>query len=199
MGRKRKSSQNQSNSTSHHQLRIIGGEWRSRKLSFTPMDGLRPTQDRVRETLFNWLMYDIEGVNILDAFAGSGALGLEALSRGAKNVQFIEKSAMAADQIRQHLATLECTRGNVHQIDALQYLSASVSEPFQLIFLDPPFNQQLLQPCCEQLIRNGYSQPGTYIYVEAEIDIDLSTLPEQWQLVKDKSQSTKHIVLYQHC
>ena len=113
MSKKRQQLKNSTINTSknsHHQLRIIGGQWRSRKLSFTAIEGLRPTQDRVRETLFNWLMYDVEGVNCLDVFAGSGALGLEALSRGAKHVQFIEKSQTAATQINRHLMSLDCSR-----------------------------------------------------------------------------------------
>ncbi len=182
---------------SHHQLRIIGGQWRSRKLSFTAIEGLRPTQDRVRETLFNWLMYDVEGVNCLDVFAGSGALGLEALSRGAKHVQFVEKSQNAAKQINQHLVTLNCSRGKVTNTDALQFLSAPANHAFDVIFLDPPFNQDLLIPCCELLMQQGYCQADTFIYVEAEPDVDLSKLPDQWHVVKDKSQSSKHVVLYQ--
>ena len=205
MPRKRKSSTNTTaNNTSsnapknsHHQLRIIGGQWRSRKLSFTAIEGLRPTQDRVRETLFNWLMYDVESVNCLDVFAGSGALGLEALSRGAKHVQFIEKSQNAAKQINQHLITLGCSRGKVTNADALQFLSTPANIKFDVIFLDPPFNQDLLIPCCELLIQQGYCQTDTFIYVEAEPDVDLSKLPKQWHVVKDKSQSSKHVVLYQ--
>ena len=186
-----------SSKNSHHQLRIIGGQWRSRKLSFTAIEGLRPTQDSVRETLFNWLMYDVEGVNCLDLFAGSGALGLEALSRGAKHVQFIEKSQTAARQLNQHLLTLDCSRGNVKNTDALNYLSTPVKEAFDVIFVDPPFNQDLLIPCCELLTQQGYCQTDTFIYVEAEPNVDLSKLPEQWHVIKDKSQSSKHIVLYQ--
>jgi len=202
MPRKRQPSKNNTTNntskSSHHQLRIIGGQWRSRKLSFTAIEGLRPTQDRVRETLFNWLMYDVEGVNCLDVFAGSGALGLEALSRGAKQVQFIEKSQTAAQQINQHLISLNCSRGNVKNTNALQYLSTPADNAFEVIFLDPPFNQDLLIPCCELLIQQGYCQTNSFIYVEAELDVDLSKLPEQWHVVKDKSQSSKHIVLYQH-
>ncbi|PCJ45834.1 MAG: 16S rRNA (guanine(966)-N(2))-methyltransferase RsmD [Moraxellaceae bacterium] len=185
-------------STTSHQLRIIGGEWRSRKLSFTAAEGLRPTQDRVRETLFNWLSQDIDGALCLDVFAGSGALGLEALSRGAKQVQFIEKCPAAARQIQQHLDTLKCSKGKVNQADALQYLSAPATNPMHVIFLDPPFNQQLLGPCCDSLINQGYSQSDTLIYVEAEPSLDLSLLPSQWQLIKDKSHSSKHILLYRH-
>lgn len=198
---KRSAANNTSNNAStsgHSQLRIIGGQWRSRKLHFSAIEGLRPTQDRVRETLFNWLMYDVEGVNCLDVFAGSGALGLEALSRGAKHVQFIEKSQAAAKQINQHLITLNCSRGKVTNADALQFLSTPPNKPFDVIFLDPPFNQDLLIPCCDLLIQQGYCQTDTFIYVEAESDVDLSKLPEQWRTVKDKSQSSKHVVLYQH-
>lgn len=184
--------------TSHHQLRIIGGEWRSRRLPFTAIEGLRPTQDRVRETLFNWLMYEVEGANCLDVFAGSGALGLEALSRGAKNVSFIEKSSVAAKQIRQHLATLNCERGKVIESDALHMLSTTANEAVDIIFLDPPFSQQLLIPCCNQLVKQGYSQEESLIYVEAEPDFDITQLPREWVLIKDKNLSSKHVLLYKH-
>lgn len=194
---KKRTTDNQS-TTGHHQLRIIGGQWRSRKLSFTATEGLRPTQDRVRETLFNWLMYDIDGVRCLDVFAGSGALGLEALSRGAKYVQFLEKSQTAAQQIRQHLATLDCPRGNVLNTNALEALSNPAPAAFDVIFLDPPFNQELLIPCCELLVQQGYSQAETLIYVEAETGLDLTQLPSDWHEIKNKSLSSKHIVLFQH-
>ena len=185
-------------SASHHQLRIIGGEWRSRRLPFTAIEGLRPTQDRVRETLFNWLMYDVEGAICLDVFAGSGALGLEALSRGAASVCFIEKSAIAAKQIKHHLATLQCPRGKVIESDSTATLSVAAQETATLIFLDPPFNQQLLTPVCDLLVKNGYSKTGTFIYVEAEANLDTTQLPQEWRLIKDKSVSSKHVLLYQH-
>lgn len=198
MNRRKKSPKKSSPPAAHHQLRIIGGEWRSRKLAFTPIEGLRPTQDRVRETLFNWLMYDIEGESVLDVFAGSGALGIEALSRGAKHVQFLEKSSVAATQLRQHMATLHCSRGSIHHVDALQFLHTKATAPFHVIFLDPPFHQGLLQPCCEQLVNNGYSEVDTFIYIEAENTIDLSTLPPQWRQIKNKSHGEKYVLLYQH-
>ena len=102
------------------QLRIIGGEWRGRKLAFKPEQGLRPTLDRFRETLFNWLMFDTEGAHCLDLFAGSGALGLEALSRGASAVTFVEKSKQAAQQIKQHLAIIQMLVVNTVLIHSIQ-------------------------------------------------------------------------------
>ena len=102
-------------------LRIIGGEWRSRKLSFIDAEGLRPTPDRIRETLFNWLQGTIHGANCLDLFAGSGVLGLEALSRGACQVTFVEKNKAVANQLKTNLDLLK-SDAEVHNQDALAYL-----------------------------------------------------------------------------
>src|SRR5690606_23249515 len=130
------------------QLRIIGGQWRSRRLRFPAIDGLRPTLDRIRETVFNWLQFDVEGARVLDAFAGSGALGFEALSRGAKEVILLEKHPAAALQLTDNLQLLEARNAQVWAGDALLWLEQN-PEPFDLVFLDPPFHQNLLQPAIE--------------------------------------------------
>ena len=122
----------------HSQLRIIGGQWRGRKLAFTPEDGLRPTADRVRETLFNWLAADIHGARCLDLFAGSGALGLEALSRGAAHCDFVDHSSRACRQIETHLALLEAAdRGHCHPVGAEPFLRGA-QQAYDIVFLDPP-------------------------------------------------------------
>ena len=127
---------------SNNGIRIIGGEWRGRRLPVPNVTGLRPTLDRFRETLFNWLMFDVEGARCLDLFAGSGALGLEALSRGAAYVDFVDNSKAAITGINQHLASLNCTAARTHQQPAEAWLKAqSASDklaPYDLIFLDPP-------------------------------------------------------------
>ena len=126
-------------------LRIIGGEWRSRKLKFADVPGLRPTPDRVRETLFNWLQWHVPGARCLDLFAGSGALGLEALSRGARDVVMVEKHPAAAQALRDNLTLLGARNARLVHDDALRYLGR-VTVAFDLIFLDPPFRQMLLEP-----------------------------------------------------
>ena len=173
-----------------HALRIIGGEWRGRRLSFTPQEGLRPTLDRYRETLFNWLMFDVEGRRCLDLFAGSGALGLEALSRGASECVFVDTSRQAAEQIRQHLKTLHCDRGTVFCEDGRQWLQHS-KDSFDLVFLDPPFHGDLLNDVLTLLFTGSYINEHGYIYIEAEAEFSLPVLPENWQLSRQKAAKNK--------
>tara|TARA_Y100000782_G_C10124859_1_gene240300 strand:+ start:297 stop:851 length:555 start_codon:yes stop_codon:yes gene_type:complete len=168
------------------QLRIIGGEWRSRRLKFPALDGLRPTMDRVRETLFNWLQFDIEGARVLDAFAGSGALGFEALSRGAKEVIFLEKHPNAAIQLKENLQLLEARNAQVWAGDALVWMEEN-PEPFDLVFLDPPFHKNLLKPAIEQL----QLLPGALVYVEHEATL-MPVYPANWREIKSKK--TKEFV-----
>ena len=164
-----------------HQLRIIGGQWRSRRLRFPAVDGLRPTLDRVRETVFNWLQFDVEGARILDAFAGSGALGFEALSRGAKEVIFLEKNANAALQIKDNLKLLEAHNAQVWAGDALIWMDQN-PEPFDLVFLDPPFHKDLLQPAIDKL----ELLPGALIYIEHEATLK-PKFPANWAEKKNKT------------
>lgn len=168
------------------QLRIIGGEWRGRKLSFPAADDLRPTPDRVRETLFNWLQGIIEGARCLDLFAGSGALGLEALSRGASEVVFVEQNPRIADQIRQHLATLKSTHGRVITSDAFSFLRGPMT-PFDVVFLDPPYRLDYLMQCCELLAQYGWLKNGSRIYLENSAKQGLPALPPNWELLRSKS------------
>ncbi|MCD8522358.1 MAG: 16S rRNA (guanine(966)-N(2))-methyltransferase RsmD [Saccharospirillaceae bacterium] len=162
------------------QLRIIGGQWRSRRLRFPAVDGLRPTMDRVRETVFNWLQHDIAGARALDAFAGSGALGFEALSRGAKEVIFLEKHPSAALQLRENLAVLQASNAQVWAGDALLWLQQH-PEPFDLVFLDPPFGKDLLQPAIDAL----RLLPGALVYAEHEVRLQ-PLIPPHWQEIKHK-------------
>lgn len=165
------------------QLRIIGGQWRSRRLRFPAVDGLRPTLDRVRETLFNWLQFDIEGARALDAFSGSGALGFEALSRGAGEVTFLEKNAVAALQLKQNLEQLNVHNAQVWAGDALEFLEQN-PDPYDLVFLDPPFGKKLLQPAIDHL----RLLPGALIYIEHEAGLNLN-IPSHWK--EKKSKTTK--------
>ena len=175
VAKKRQQKRTQTNS-----LRIIGGQWRSRKFSFPDALGLRPTPDRIRETLFNWLQSDIYNANCLDLFAGSGALGLEALSRGAENVTFIEKNKAVASQLKSNLATLN-SKAEVINTDALSHISEeNNNKPFDLIFLDPPYRQGLLEKSLTIINKRKWLFSDGLIYVEHEaedkIDWDVYSL-----------------------
>lgn len=185
MARKKSSSNKTSMRRGAQQLRIIGGDWRSRRIQFAEAPGLRPTMDKVRETVFNWLQWDIEGKFILDAFAGSGALGYEALSRGAKEVTFLEFNAGAAKCIRESLHTLEASNAHVHQTDAIAWLAQEPTlEHFDVIFLDPPFGRDLLQPAVDIIATKA--KTGCLVYVEVEAKADLSSIPANWLEIKRK-------------
>lgn len=167
------------------QIRIIGGLWRGRKLPVPDSAGLRPTTDRVRETLFNWLAPDIQGTRCLDCFAGSGALGLEALSRHAASVTLIELERPVAQQLEKNLATLGATAGRVINTNTLQWL-AQQGEPHDLVFIDPPFRKGLLEQTLTLLENNGWLTAGALVYVESEVENGLPPVPVSWQLHREK-------------
>lgn len=170
-----------------NRLRIIGGHWRGRKLAFPDVEGLRPTPDRVRETLFNWLQHDIHGARCLDLFAGSGALGLEALSRGASRVVFVDNSRLVTDQLETHLQTLQCQDAAVLRMSALDYLQrGSGSEHYDIIFLDPPFHHELVQKSVHLLEEKGWLKPGAFIYLETESSLKELHLPAGWEVLREK-------------
>ncbi len=150
-------------------LRIIGGEWRSRRLSFPDVPNLRPTPDRVRETLFNWLQMQIPHARCLDLFAGSGALGLEALSRGAKTVVMVEKHPAAVQALRDNVALLQADGAVLVHDDALRYLQRE-GEGFDVIFLDPPFRHDFLSRVLEIIQARGLLNPDGVIYLEQEAE-----------------------------
>lgn len=179
------------------QVRIIAGEWRSRRFSFTEQPGLRPTPDRVRETLFNWLNAHIEGARCLDLFAGSGALTLEALSRGARYALSCDLNLDAVQSLRGHLATLECTRGEVRQQDALALLANAPDSPFGVVFVDPPFHQQLLEPACAALEANDWLTSDAFIYIESETPPTRLAFPSNWRLHRDKKAGQVWYSLWQ--
>ena len=166
-------------------LRIIGGQWRGRKLRFADGEGLRPTTDRVRETLFNWLQPLIAGAHCLDLFSGSGALGLEALSRGAGKVVFIERNPRAVAALKENLQLLQATNAEVHPGDAIAWLRGEV-KPFDVIFLDPPFRKDLLNPALSLIAEGGWAAPGARIYIEQESELGEPALPTGWVLLRSK-------------
>ncbi|EQA08444.1 16S rRNA (guanine(966)-N(2))-methyltransferase RsmD [Glaesserella parasuis] len=170
------------------EVRVIAGLWRGRKLPVLNAEGLRPTTDRVKETLFNWLMMDIAGSRCLDCFAGSGSLGIEALSRQAQAVVFLEKFADAANQLKKNLVSLKAENGKVIQTDTLQFLAQKNSEmPFDLVFVDPPFHQGFVPQVLTALEQNGWLAENALIYVETEKNHSLLVLPEHWQVIKEKT------------
>jgi len=179
------------------QLRIIAGEWRSRRFSFTEQPGLRPTPDRVRETLFNWLSGQIEGARCLDLFAGSGALTLEALSRGARHVLTCDLSRDVVTTLRGHLQTLNCDRAEIRQQDALALLASPPTEPFELVFIDPPFHQNLLEPTCTALEENGWLTADALIYTESETAPERLSHPANWHLHRQKKAGQVWYSLWQ--
>lgn len=179
------------------QLRIIAGQWRSRRFGFSEQPGLRPTPDRVRETLFNWLSGYTEGARCLDLFTGSGALTLEALSRGAARALACDQSHEVVTTLRGHLASLDCTRGEVRQQDALALLGQNASETFDLVFLDPPFHQNLLPAACQALEANGWLSKRAWIYIESEAPPSQLELPASWQLHREKRAGKVYYSLWQ--
>lgn len=166
-------------------LRIIGGTWRGRRFRFADVPDIRPTPDRVRETLFNWLGSRVVGARCLDLFAGSGALGLEALSRGAASAVLVEQNALAARWLTALLAELKASGARVEREDALRFLDRAPT-PFDIAFLDPPFAAGLLSQSAERLERQGWLTPDALIYVESAAREPLPPLPASWQLLKAK-------------
>ena len=164
----------------NNRLRIIGGRWRGVRITFPDHAELRPSPDRVRETLFNWLQPVTLESRCLDLFAGSGVLGIEALSRGASEVVLVEKDARTVRNIEETLRRLDATGATVRQADALKYLDTPPEKFFTLVFLDPPFAAGLLPEVFSKLVRNGWLAPGALIYVEAPASIPLPPLPASW-------------------
>jgi 16S rRNA (guanine966-N2)-methyltransferase len=172
--------------TQNNQLRIIAGLWRGRKLNFPDVDGLRPTGDRIRETLFNWLAPEIQGARCLDLFAGSGALGIEALSRGASISAMVERDTKAAAQLNANLEILKAEAGRIINADALSLLQKGNSdEPYHIIFIDPPFQLKLWQAVIDALEAGNWLAENATIYIESGRD-DAYQPPINWQLHRDK-------------
>jgi 16S rRNA (guanine966-N2)-methyltransferase len=168
------------------QVRIIGGRWRGRKLSFTPADGLRPTGDRIRETLFNWLAPFIEGARCADLFAGSGALGLEALSRGAVYCDFVDTNGAALAQISGHLRTLGAEHaGACHLVSAQQFLQQGTL-PYDIVFIDPPFKLQMVEAVCASLADSRLLNSTALVYVETAATQTPLTFPSGLNLRREK-------------
>lgn len=169
------------------ELNIIGGDWRSRKLRFPDAGGVRPTSARTRETLFNWLANDIPGSHCLDLFSGSGALGLEALSRGAASATLVEHDRALADALRSNLTLLKSPDGLVVCQSVEQFLARPAPRPFDIIFMDPPFRQGWLERLLPVLAEGGWAAAGGFVYVEYESERASPVAPAGWLLHREKS------------
>ncbi len=197
--RKKPTNRGKSSANAPGVIRIIAGLWRGRKLPVHDIQGLRPTTDRVKETVFNWLMADVRGSICLDCFAGSGALGFEALSRGAQKVLMVEQDKLAANQLKHNLALLDTTNGQVHQGDCLAYLAQkSPDSHYDLVFIDPPFRQGLAAKTITLLTEQQWLTQGALIYVEVESELTGLDIPPNWTLLKEKSAGQVRFSLYRH-
>ncbi|TVL10737.1 16S rRNA (guanine(966)-N(2))-methyltransferase RsmD [Shewanella algae] len=178
------------------QVRIIAGQWRSRKLPIQDLEGLRPTTDRVRETLFNWLAGELSGSSVLDCFGGSGALALEALSRYAAFARVYELQKTAAQQLQQNLQTLKCDSAEVINGDVLAGLARPADRRFDIVFIDPPFRRGLAEQTLILLARHQWLNPGALIYLEVESELQQLPIPADWEALKEKQAGQVSYRLY---
>ncbi len=185
----------------NNRLRIVGGRHRGRILRFPDVRGLRPTASRMRETLFNWLQRDISGSRCMDLFSGSGALGLEALSRGAEWVQFVDRSAAVVAQLQRHIQQLdEGAHARVNRSDSLKWLRQRPEKPFDIVFLDPPFADDLLQCSCDLLQQRGWlNTRRAWIYLEQDGKSPWPQLPREWMLHRQAQAGQAASRLYKIC
>ncbi len=179
-------------------VRIIGGKWRSRNLRFVSVDGLRPTGSRIRETLFNWLAPTIEGARCLDLFAGSGALCFEALSRGADCCVAIEANSQAVSELRHNQAQLTANNLDIVSGDCQKLLErGNTAKPYDIIFLDPPFDMKLHKQASRLLISGNWLASKAQIYCEFPAT-EAQDLPLSWRLIKDKIAGNVRYCLFEY-
>ena|SRR5690554_3656105 len=178
------------------ELRIIGGEWRSRVLRFPDDGGVRPTPSRIRETLFNWLQFKVPGSCCLDLFSGSGVLGLEALSRGARQVTFVDHTPALARRLRDNLRLLKSDQGQVECTDVEGFLSQPSPVTQDIVFLDAPFRQGWLERLLPLVDQNGWVGEGSQVYLEYESDRPRPLVPSRWHLHREKQAGQVTYALY---
>lgn len=176
-------------------IRIIGGQWRGRKIE-VPEGGVRPTPDAVRVTLFNWLAPVIEGANCLDLFAGSGALGFEALSRGASHVDMVDSSNTVLAHLEQQMKLLNTTNVTLFQAKLPDGLENLPPKQYDIVFIDAPYRRNLVQPVCEWLESNQFLKPNAFVYVETESEFKHLILPPAWTLWRNKTAGQVTYSLY---
>ncbi|TRX58029.1 16S rRNA (guanine(966)-N(2))-methyltransferase RsmD [Thalassomonas sp. M1454] len=178
-------------------VRIIAGQYRGRKLPVIMAEGLRPTTDRVKETVFNWLMPYLYEAKCLDCFAGSGSLGFEALSRGASRVEFFELNKSASTQISNNIKLLKTDEASVTTGSCLQLLPQKTNAQYDLVFIDPPFRQGLVKATAQLLEQENTLAKDAVIYLEVEAELSQLELPSNWQLLKEKVAGQVAYRLYQ--
>ena len=176
-------------------VRIIGGKWRSRRLH-VPMQGVRPTPDSVKETLFNWISSNLPGAICLDLFAGTGALGFEALSRGAARVDMVDGSHQVVEALKQQAQTFATQDAVIYQLKLPEGLLCLPAQRYDLVFIDAPFRQKLLLPCCQSLDEHQRLISGAYVYLEMEKEIMPLSLPVHWVLYRSKVSGQVAYCLY---
>jgi 16S rRNA (guanine966-N2)-methyltransferase len=167
-------------------VRIIGGQWRGTRLPVPDLPGLRPSGDRSRETLFNWLQMHIHGARCVDLFAGSGVLGLEAASRGAADVILVEKSRQAAQDLLESLNRLNAERVDVIEIDAITWLAHCDPQTMDIVFIDPPFGTGLESRSLKLLTAGNCVSPGGFVYIETASEAPAISPAPGWEIVKEK-------------
>ena len=185
----------QSGKSKAGRLRIVAGNWRSRLLDIADVEGLRPTSERIRETLFNWLAPHLQGAKCLDLFAGTGALGLEALSRGAASAVFVERSSLAEKQLSDNARLLDAGSATVLGMDALDYLARRPDERFDIVVLDPPFAADLLEETCRLMAEQPLLADGALVYLEQDRASAEPELPDTWQVLKNKTAGNVRYML----
>ena len=186
MGRRRKTDRSRGRSPPGR-VRIVAGKWRGRLLPVAGTGALRPTAARIRETLFNWLAPRIEGARCLDLYAGSGALGFEALSRGAASAVLVDVDAAVVRRLQESSRLLGADRAEIVRADALSWLESAATDPFDIVFLDPPYGDDSTQELCRLLTRHGHLAPGARVYFEHARSQRGPELPEGWSLERDKT------------
>ncbi|BGI51214.1 MAG: 16S rRNA (guanine(966)-N(2))-methyltransferase [Arsenophonus endosymbiont of Ceratovacuna japonica] len=181
-----------------NKIRIISGKWKGYKLTILNNNNLRPTTNKMRETLFNWLMPVIQGAKCLDCFAGSGALSIEALSRNASLATLIELEPLTIMQLTNNLLKLGIKNIEIINNNVLNYLTQQVTITYDIIFLDPPFRKNLLQQTILLLEQNGWLTKKCWIYIEAEVEAinNLTILPTNWILYRKKITNNAIYCLY---
>jgi len=185
-----------------NQIRVIAGKWRGRKIHFEDAQGLRPTSDRIRETLFNWLASYIEQAHCIDLFAGSGALGIEALSRGALSVSFVDTNDKAIKQIKTELERFSAGNYHLYTMGALEFINSPtfLERSCNIIFLDPPYQLEIFEQCIatlEQVFQqNSKTAEQVFIYYEHSKKLDATQLPKNWLILKQKKAGQVHFYLF---
>ena len=185
-----------SNKGTLSKIKIIGGEWKGTNLTFYDEPELRPTGNRIRETLFNWLQPNIQGSICLDLFAGSGCLGFEALSRGASKCVMIEKNKRVINHLTENIEKLSSSTELIHD-DALNYLSSKeLSKTFDIVFLDPPFGSTIYESTMRVLELNNWLSRDALIYIEARSDSSMFQIPDNWSLFREQVAGNVRYMLY---